>query len=280
MDGTSVVRRDKILDAIILWGRRSSHVEALIQTGSLARRDDLADNLSDLDIEIIATDPTVLANNDGWIREIGDVITVLHLGEGQKWATRLTIFDGGVKADFTLAGVARLDGMKASGVLDPLYERGYRVLMDKSGIADGLPVPTSAFPVRALPSPQRFHERVEEFWFEAFHVPRYLARGELFLVKQRDWTMKELLLEMIEWHAIAGNPKPVDTWHLGARMQAWTDPETWRQLQGTFGRFDAEDSKRAFRETTRLYSRLARDVAKHAAFEYPHRVEEKILALG
>jgi aminoglycoside 6-adenylyltransferase len=85
---------------------------------------------------------------------------------------------------------------------------------------------------------------------------------------------------MIEWHAIVSHPKPIDTWHLGARMQAWTDQETWLQLQTTFGRFDADDARRAFQETTQLYSRLARAVAAHAAFEYPHQVEEKILALG
>ena len=130
-----------------------------------------------------------------------------------------------------------------------------------------------------LPSPQRFRDRVEEFWFEAFHIPKYLARGELFLVKQRDWTMKELLLEMIEWHAIALHPGSIDIWHLGTRIHEWTDRDTWEQLQVTFGLFDADDAKRAFQETTQLYSRLAREVAQIAGIEYPQAVEDKILAL-
>ncbi len=271
-------RRTELFDSIVAWARRSSEVEALIQTGSLVRRDDRADEFSDLDIEIIATDPDLLASDDGWIAEIGKIITVLRLGEGQEWPTRLVIFEGGEKVDFTLAGVARVRRMSSAG-LDPLYDRGYRVIADKTGVTKGLPAPSFGFPVPSLPSPKRFRESVEEFWFEAFHVPRYLARKELFLVKQRDWTMKKLLLEMIEWHAVARNSEPVDIWHIGTHLHEWTDRETWWELQETFGRFDAEDAKRAFEATTRLYGRLGREVATALGFEYPQDVEEKILAL-
>jgi aminoglycoside 6-adenylyltransferase len=273
------VQRTELFNSIVEWANGANEVEALIQTGSLVRRDNRADGLSDLDIEIIATDPGMLAANDSWIEKIGDTITVLHLGEGQEWATRLAIFEGGTKVDFTLAGVARVTSMRGAG-LDPLYERGYRVLVDKAGVTLGLPTPSYGFPVHSLPSPERFRERVETFWFEAFHVPRYLTRKELFLVKQRDWAMKELLLEMLEWHAIAQNSKPIDIWHLGTRIHEWADRETLRELQETFGRFDAEDAKRAFEATVRLYGRLGREVAKSAGFKYPQEVEDKILALG
>jgi aminoglycoside 6-adenylyltransferase len=274
-----MLKRTELFNSIVSWAKRSNEVEALIQTGSLVRRDNRADEFSDLDIEIIATDPSMLATDDGRIAEIGEAITVLHLGEGQEWATRLVIFEGGEKVDFTLAGVARVRNMSTAG-LDPLYDRGYRVIDDKTGVTNGLPVPSYGFPVHSLPSPERFRESVEEFWFEAFHVPRYLARKELFLVKQRDWTMKELLLEMIEWHAVARNSEPVDIWHIGTRIHEWADRETWRELQETFGRFDAEDAKRAFEATTRLYGRLGREAATVLGFEYPQEVEDKILALG
>jgi aminoglycoside 6-adenylyltransferase len=51
----------------------------LVQTGSLVRCDGLADKFSDLDIEIVARDPALLAEGDAWIREIGSPITILHL---------------------------------------------------------------------------------------------------------------------------------------------------------------------------------------------------------
>jgi aminoglycoside 6-adenylyltransferase len=189
------------------------------------------------------------------------------------------IFDGGVKVDFTLAGLPRLQGMSDSSSLNPLYQRGYRVLLDKDGVTKRLPSPSFEPPARFLPSEKRFRERVEEFWFEAFHVPGYLARNELFLVKQRDWTMKELLLEMIEWHALALNGGAVDVWHIGKGLGTWTDDATWAELQGAFGRFDTQDARRAHDKTTRLYSRLAREVARIKGWTYPDRVEKLISAL-
>jgi len=263
------------LDNAIAWAQSRTDVDALILTGSFARDDGSADIHSDLDLEIIGPAPTTLADNDGWLRDIGPLLTVLRLGEGQAWPTRLAIYADGVKIDFTLAGPARLQAMRELG-LDPLYQRGYRVLLDKTGVTQGLPAPQGRPAAPALPNAERFRERVEEFWFEAFHIPKYLARGELFVVKHRDWTMKELLLEMLEWHAYSRPGAAADCWHIGARLQHWAEPEHWQALQQVFGRFDAADAERAFHATLRLYSQAAREVAARAGFDYPEAVEAGI----
>jgi len=274
-------KRSELLAAIQEWAGARDDVRALVQTGSLVRRDRLADELSDLDIEIVTRDPALLTESDVWIYEIGSPITILRLDaeDGQAWSTRLVIFVGGIKVDFTLAGLSRLEAMSGAGGLDPLYERGYSVLLDKDGLTKGLPAPGFAFPIRPFPSEAHFRERVEEFWFEAFHVPRCLARGELYQVKQRDWTMKELLLEMMEWHALARSGGSIDVWHIGKGIRSWTDRATWTELQETFGRFDAQDARRAHDATTQLYSRLAREMAGMKGWSYPDRVEDLISAL-
>ncbi len=275
------IRRSALLASIRAWAAVQENVRTLVQTGSLVRQDGLSDEFSDLDIEIVARDPVVLAENDAWIHDIGKPITILHLDaeDGQDWSTRLVIFEGGVKVDFTLAGVGRLKDMSGASGLDPIYERGYRVLLDKDDLADGLATPGFTASTRPFPSEAQFRERVEEFWFEVFHVPRYLARGELYLAKQRDWTMKELLLEMMEWHALARSDGAVDVWHIGKGIRFWTDSATWIELQDTFGRFDAKDARRAHDATARLYSRLAREVAGMRGWDYPDRVERLIFAL-
>ncbi|MCP2839638.1 aminoglycoside 6-adenylyltransferase, partial [Salmonella enterica] len=93
--------------------------------------DDSADEYSDLDIEIISSDPDTLARDDGWLRQIGPLITVLRLeaDDDQRWPTRLAIYRGGVKIDFTVAGIDRLQRMTGPEGLDGLYARGYRVLL-------------------------------------------------------------------------------------------------------------------------------------------------------
>ncbi|OQS31644.1 aminoglycoside 6-adenylyltransferase, partial [Chromobacterium haemolyticum] len=148
--------------------------------------------------------------------------------------------------------------------------------LDKTGAAQGLPAPQGRIVAPALPSEERFRERVEEFWFEAFHIPKYLARGELFVVKFRDWTMKELLLEMLEWHAHSRPGATADCWHIGTGLQRWAEPAHWQALHQAFGRFDAADAERAFHATLRLYSQVAREVAARAGFDYPEAVEAGI----
>lgn len=275
------IKRSGLLASIRAWATAQDDVRALVQTGSIARHDGLADEFSDLDIEIVARDPVTLIESDTWIGEIGNPITILHLDadDAQEWSTRLVIFEGGIKVDFTLAGFRRLEGMSGAGGLDPLYERGYSVLLDKDELAKKLPAPGFTAPARPFPSEALFRERVEEFWFETFHVPRYLARGELYQAKQRDWTMKELLLEMMEWHALTRSGGAVDVWHIGKGIRSWTDSATWAELQETFGRLDTQDARRAHDATTRLYSRLAREVAGMRGWVYPDRVEDLISAL-
>ncbi|MCA7085320.1 aminoglycoside 6-adenylyltransferase [Cupriavidus cauae] len=274
--------RDQYLQSVLAWAGATDAVLALIQTGSLARQDDSADEYSDLDIEIISSDSDTLAKDDDWLHRIGPLITVLRLeaGSDQPWPTRLAIYQGGVKIDFTVAGIERLRRMTAPDGLDDLYARGYHVLLDKAGVAASLPPPPYRFPVEPLPSQREFQASVEEFWFEAFHVPRYLARGEPWLVKQRDWTMKTLLLRMAQWHAQALHPGQVDVWHNGLRMDQWAHRDTWHAMQQIFGRFDAADARRAFEATVRLYGRLGREVAERAGLEYPEACEDQIQALN
>jgi len=60
--------------------------------------------------------------------------------------------------------------MVETGTLDGLYERGYRVLLDKDGLAGGLPTPSKALPKHSLPARAEFTRTVTEFWFEAAHM--------------------------------------------------------------------------------------------------------------
>lgn len=272
--------RDRVLNSIVSWAQDCPFARALILTGSLAREDGLLDDLSDIDVEIISSDPKNLMESNLWLSNIGNLITVLVLDPSseQRWATRLAIYADGVKVDFTLAGIERLKEMVAEEKLDPLYERGYRVLFDKDGIADRLPRASRAVPNPTAPSQAEFNASVEEFWFEAFHIPKYLIRNELWLVKNRDRTMKELLLRMLEWRA-KSKSRAIDTWHIGTRLPDWVDAETLSDISKTYGRFDTIDSVRAFEETTSLYSRLGREVAETMGLTYPKHIEKSIMEI-
>lgn len=267
---------NELLEKIMHWARSNDNITALIMTGSRSRTDNMLDEFSDFDLELIAKDRDLLSKDDRWLRLFADIWTVLALDEGQEDPTRLVIYDGGHKVDFTLADRHRVANMVASKKLNSLYERGYRVLIDKEAITQGLPQPTGASPVVALPNQDEFKAVIREFWFEASHMPRYLLRNELWVVKFRDWTMKSQLLRMLEWHSIATSDDAVDVWYIGSHMHDWVDSQTWSDVQNVFSRFDARDSWRGLLAAMSLFGRLGQEIAAASELEYLSDVDENV----
>ena len=268
--------KDALLARIVDWARTDANVLALVMTGSRARGDGRVDEFSDFDLEIIAERPEALIRDDAWLRGFGHVWVHLPTIIGPGHQTRLVFYEGGSKVDFSLCGVERVRQMADAGALNELYERGYRVLVDKQGITTDLRAPAGTFPVKALPAQAEFSAAVEEFWFEAAHIPRYLLRDELWVVKFRDWTMKTLLLRMLEWRAVACNERPVDVWHIGVHIREWVDAATWDEIRGVFSAFDAASSWDGLLATARLFRRLSMETATAAGLVYPAAVDDAI----
>ena len=268
---------DPFLARVVEWAARRPDVRALVLTGSRARADGRVDEVSDYDLEVLTTD-RARYETDEWMGELGPVWVYLPTtrSDDERYLTRLVVFAGAVKVDFSFAPPDLLEDMAAAGMLSPLYERGYRVLLDRDGLAARLPESGLRPPARSLPTEAEFRAAVEEFWFEASHVPKLLKRNELWVVKQRDWTMKELLLRMVEWHALAASAGERDVWHIGTRMAEWAEPGVWERLHEAFGGFGADESRRALVATTSLYRDLARETAERLGHAYPEEVDAAI----
>jgi aminoglycoside 6-adenylyltransferase len=264
---------ESLLERIKQWAISDDDVVALIMTGSGARDDGRIDEHSDLDLEVIADRPDRLAGDSTWLKQFGKVMLSQSLTQDQGYPTRLVFYEGGNKVDFTLADTKRLTDMVQVRKLDGLYDRGYRVIVDKRGITKSLPGASGRFPIVTRPTQAEFTAVVEEFWFEAAHIPRYLLRNELWVVKFRDWTMKGNLLKLLQWHAIATSSTPTDVWYIGIHMKDWLEPEIWRECHDVFAHFDAKDSWRGLIATINLFRRVATETADRAGLDYPTRVD-------
>ncbi len=222
------------------------------------------DALSDLDIELIGHGTAALVGNDDWPTTIADVLVGIHLAnegpEEPDWPTCLVVFAGGRKIDFTLAGTERIERMALDG-LDSLYERGYLVHLDKTGVTRGLPVAPVVPAAPPLPDADEFATNQREFWFEATQVPIYLARGDLWPAGLREAQMRALLLTMLEWNALARSHRTLDVWYDGHHLDEWL-PERYRdRIAATHARYSAEDLLRALRELVDLYAEVAEETA-------------------
>jgi aminoglycoside 6-adenylyltransferase len=182
------------------------------------------------------------------------------------------IFDQGVKVDFTLCPLEILSSVQQA---DEMNE-GYQVLLDKHGVTSNWPaVATRSSPAQP-PSEKEFRGLVTEFWFESYHVAKYLYRDELWMVKSRDWAMKELLLRMMEWHSRAVYGWQLETYYLGKRMRDWAVPEIYDSISDIFAHFDRTDSWRAMNATNLLFRRIALDTAERLGYAYPQSVDDRV----
>jgi aminoglycoside 6-adenylyltransferase len=262
---------DHLLQRVCAWGKAQPDIRALIVTGSYARGG--ADALSDLDLEIFTRTPDRYLQSDSWMTEIGPVCVYLALENDRGLPTRLIIFKDGSKVDFTVSTVAALAGMVKTRRLPTLYERGYRIVVDKDQAASRLPQASFTPPTIQAPTEEEFTQTIHEFWFEVYHVANYLQRNDLWAAKVRDWRLKELLLKMIEWYEKSLHGWDYDTGHHGTRISEWVEPDVRARLHGVFADFDVADSQRALQIMIDIFRDITHDTAGRLRHHYPEDIE-------
>lgn len=261
-----------LLLKIINWARGEAPIRALMLIGSRARPTP-TDDLADIDVCVFATSCTAYLSNDAWLRSFGDLwiaISEQYTRADIIVPTRLAIFSNGIKVDVSFLDVSVLIEMARDDELND----GYVVLLDKDGVAEGLLPPTFHTSRRRPPTQEQFLALVDEFWFEAYHVAKYLWRGELWLVKSRDWSTKELLCTLIEWHAQSQHNWEYDTAFQGKHLHIWAEPAIVQTLHQTFAHFDIEDSWAALLATVALFRRLAVETAEVLGYPYPTQLDQ------
>ena len=208
-----------MLEKLVEWGKKEDAVRALILLGSRAGRQPV-DAFSDYDLSVFCDTDESYTGSESWLTQFGNVLVCVKekvVCKGKTFPSRLVIFEGGIKVDFSFLSIDVLDQIAQSSSLPDDYHLGYKILLDKDNRASEMLPPQ--FEVKAIkPSEQEFHEVVKEFWFEVYHVGVYLKRGDLWSVKFRSWAAHSFLLRMIEWHAEAENDWRSLTPPIGKRM--------------------------------------------------------------
>ena len=262
-----------ILDTITSWAKENENVIALILTGSRSNSTTKPDDFSDYDIELILKRPQELTENNEWFHHFENVLVYEAFDDNQKYPTRLVVYKNGIKVDFTLADVNRIIQMNKTGLSD-LYQRGYKVIIDKDNITNNLRHPSGIIK-KNPPTEVEYQKVVNEFWFEASHIPKYLIRDELWTVKFRDWTMKEMLLSMLEWYTLSEDPN-IDVWYLGSHMKSWLDAKIYLELKNTYSSLEIKPSWKSLIASTNLFRKTSIKVADHHQFKYPHNIDHNI----
>lgn len=281
------------------WAQRRSDIRAAFVVGSRAREDHPADEWADLDFIVIASDPERYLARTDWLDEFGNVwLTTLGrtVAGGPE---RFVLFEGGLAVDFVIIpntkarlmarllpvltrfhGLSRLVPKGAAQELEfaaNLFGRGFRVALDKDGLAAMLPLLRSRTSTPGPPTQADFLHVIDNFWFFADRITRKLRRGELYVASTYHHdVMHGSLLPMMEWHAKANHGWDHDTWNAGHFLEEWADRRVVEGLRSAFPHHDEDDMARALLATMELFRWLAVETSELLGYPYPAATDEHV----
>lgn len=264
-----------LLENILAFAEKDENIRGLIIVGSRAS-DIPVDDLADFDINFFTTDVNKYTTDDSWLSQLGTIWVYSpdkYFVNNELIPTRLVIYEGGLKVDYSLWDIKIIHTLKHS----KYFDTGYKVLLDKDELLRQIPPPSQKPAIPLKPTQEEFRFAITEYWFEAYHVAKYLKREELLLAKQRDTSIKHYLLKMMEWYTLTEHEWNIDTKWNGKHIKEWLEPAFYQQLFATYGHFDTQDSWKALRATNTLFDDISRRTAELLRYTYPQEVANNLI---
>jgi aminoglycoside 6-adenylyltransferase len=276
------IGRDEIIQQLIRWGEGRENVRAAILTSTRANPDARLDRFSDYDVILAVTDSHPYFDSRDWLSDFGPVLVLyrdpLQLEYGFERFAYITQYENGLKIDFSLWPVGLLQAVVQEPELPDYLDVGYRVLLDKDGLAAGLKPPSFRAFIPKPPSQEEYGEAVEVFWHEATYVAKNLWRRELLPAKYSlDSMMKlQMLRQMLEWLVECENGWAVKTGAYGKGLQRHVQPDIWKGLESTYVGAGREENWEALFNTCDLYRRVAIRVGEQLGYPYPLEMDRRV----
>lgn len=259
-----------------LWAKKTDDIRAAFVVGSRSRVDHPADEWSDLDIILYARNSNYYLNNTDWLKDLGNIwVTFAYQTSGGE-PERLTLFEGGYQVDIVFLPCQDLYSLVKDRSTPDNFYRGVRVLVDKDNVSSFI-VPVSFAPASSMPVDEgAFNQVVNMFFFAAVYIAKQIVRGELWTAKTRENELRQLLLQMLEWHAKALHSDDYDVWHSGRFLHEWANEDILRELKSIFSGYGKKDSLRGLLASISLFRRIAVETADKFGLKYPVDTDKHI----
>jgi aminoglycoside 6-adenylyltransferase len=272
-----------VLGRIRGWAADHPLVRAVVLESSRAVGLTTLDRFSDYDVLLVVSDVHPFADDNTWqlffgepLVRFGDKAEVL----GYETYFRLVLYQDHTKIDFAIWPVELLQHVVERQESTELLDWGYRVLVDKDGLAAALPAPTRKAYIPTSPTQQQYQALIEEFWWETTYAAKHLWRDELVLFKYNlEVVMKyELLLPMLEWLIELDYGWTWKPGVLGRGLKRALPPDLWSALERTYVGPSIEENWEALLTITALFRRVAQEVGHALGYAYPEELDHGVSA--
>ena len=275
-----------VIQQLIRWAEQRDTVRAMLLTSTRAIPNATVDILSDYDVVLIVEDIHPFFEDRSWLEDFGEVLVVYwdpiytDPDYGIEKVANVTQYADGLKIDFTLWPVELLRKIIQAPKLPAGLDAGYRVLIDKDNLTEGMQPPTYRAYIPTPPTEQVYQKTIEDFFSDAPYVAKCLLRDELLPVKWcLDYDMKHIFLRsMLEWHMELDHGWSMPTGALGKGLKKRLPSEIWSQLENTYAGADIAENWEALFRTMTLFRQVAIEVGDTLGYDYPYDLDQRVTA--
>jgi aminoglycoside 6-adenylyltransferase len=276
----------RVLEQLTEWASANDDVRAMLLTSTRAIGG-AVDAYSDYDIILVLSDVTAYAEKSDWLSAFGELAIAYwdpietDPRTGESSTSNITYYTGGLDIDFTLWPVSRLARLADQRKLPTELDAGYRVLVDKDGVAARLPAPTLRGYIPDPPDEATFLRLITDFFIGPPHVAKCLLRGDLVIAKWiLDFDMRSNYLQpMLDWWVECGRDWNHKPGNLGKGIQRVLPDDLWHDVRDTYVGPGLEENWEAMFSMMRIFGRLGRDVARSLGYRYPDDLDHRVTRL-
>jgi len=281
-DPTEVIRE------LIQWAKGRDAIRAMLLTSTRAvpMPNAPVDDFSDYDVVLFVDDIHPFHEERSWLQDFGEVLVAywdpiyLDPDFGIEKFGNVTQYADGLKIDFTLCPLEMLRKIVQAPSLPAELDAGYRILLDKDHLSNGMKAPTYKAYIPAPPTNEVYQIMINDFFSDAPYVAKCLLRGELLPAKWcLDYDMKHVYLRpMLEWLMGLNHNWSLPTGWLGKGLKKKLPPEIWSQLEASYAGAEAPDNWEALFRTMVLFRKVAMEVGAGLGYEYPLDLDKRVTA--
>jgi aminoglycoside 6-adenylyltransferase len=275
--------QQNVLDRLVSWADKQDLIRAMLLFSSRANPHAPVDRFSDYDILLAVTDVRRFHEEDAWLHDFGKLLVVFRNPFGTEHGFKcfgfVTHYQEGVKIDYCFYPVEYLTWVARQPRLPADLDHGYKVLIDKDHLTDGLQSPSYSAHLPTPPTEDEYRAVIEEFFNDSLYVAKHLWRDNLFPMKlSLDHIMKfNCLRRMLEWRLGAETGWSVRPGAYGKGLKGSIETELWAELEATYvGAGTAENWEALFR-TINLFRKIAQEVAERLNYVYPQEIDRGVV---
>lgn len=265
----------EMFDLLLTTAQHDERIRAVYLNGSRANPHIAKDMFQDFDIVYVVTETASFLEDDKWIHLFGDLLMVQEpdlldkgLGLDKDFAysyTYLMLFTDGNRIDLRLLSTqAMLDEYGKDKLTVPL--------LDKDQLLPPIS-PTSDCDYHISPPTKgQFDSCTNDFWWCLQNVAKGIWRDELPYAKQMfEDTTRHALHQMLNWWIGQQHHFELSTGKMGKYLKNYLPENYWALYKKTYADADYDHMWNAIFATCTLFRSIAKDVAHHFHFSYPHK---------